>query len=121
MAVTSERELQMYQASVIEYMRENRIMSETAFETWFDDFRLVYMDENKMVFATSMEMCRKVIHEKYYKFVCDSIKAALDISPAVEIICDGQNSPEFSLLPFFKNQKDASEKRNSAETKKSSV
>lgn len=121
MAVTSERELEMYQASVIEYMREHRKMSETAFDTWFSDFRLVYLDEKKMVFATSMEMCRKIIQEKYYKFICDSVEASLDMTPNVEIICDGQPTPEYSLSPFLNIQKESSEKKSPSEARRGSV
>lgn len=80
---------EMYGNSIYEYMKEHRTMSETAFTTWFSDFRLIYMDEKKMVFATTEEMRRKVISDRYFSFVEESVEAALDMKPEIEIICDG--------------------------------
>lgn len=114
MAELSNKQLEMFQTSILEYMKENRTMSQTAFETWFNDFRLVYMDEKKFVFATSAEYSRKVINDRYFDFVTKCVREALDMSPTIEVICDGVPSKdmEFSLPARLKREKEEQERKN---------
>ncbi len=113
MAVLSNKELELFSASIYEYMKEHRTMSETAFETWFSDFRLVYMDEKKVVFATAEEMRRKVITDRYSKFLTEAVEAALDMKPQIEVICDGVPAAADEISSATRFKREAEEKENS--------
>lgn len=117
MAALSKKELEMFQSSIYEYMKEHRTMSETAFETWFSDFRLVYLDEKKLVFATTDEMRRKVISDRYSGFLSDCVEASLDMKPSIEIICDGVTASDFDMSPVSKIKKSALEDREESKGK----
>lgn len=120
MAVLSNKELEMFSASIFEYMKEHRTMSETAFDTWFGDFRLVYMDEKKLIFATAEEMRRKVITDRYSAFVTESVSKALDMNLQIEIICDGVPAAADEMSAVSRIKREA-EQREEAAGKRVSV
>lgn len=86
----SAEELNMFWRSIFDTLREKAVgvMSSHAFDTWFSDLHLVYLDENKAVFATPKALARSVIIKRYEKLLTDSVHEALDSDCSVELICD---------------------------------
>ena len=86
---STPKELVMFFESIYAMMQEKSSMSETAFNLWFKDFHLISISDEKVVLATPDNIKRKVIVERYFSLVEESVFDALDYKPRVEIICDG--------------------------------
>lgn len=99
MSFETSEELQLIWTSIKSEMDAGSKMSETAYETWFSDFKLVAFDKNRIVFATGTEMKRKIIISKFLDFISDSVVSAIGDCPHIEVICDAPQSEQIN--PFF--------------------
>ena len=95
---TSE-ELNMIWSTIKAEMEERSTMSAAAFETWFSDFHLIALENNKIVFSTGTDMKRKIIREKFLPFVSECVESALGYSPTIDIIC----TPVQENVPIYKD------------------
>ncbi|MCI8610552.1 MAG: chromosomal replication initiator protein DnaA [Clostridiales bacterium] len=84
----SKEELSMFMHSIIDQIRKNATMSQTAFDLWFSDLHLLQIDTDKIVFATGDELKRKFLVGKCTDLITKSVYDALGFEPAIEIICD---------------------------------
>ncbi len=89
MAFETSEELNLIWNTIKAEMESSSTMSQTAYETWFSDFRLVMLDNKKIVFSTATETKRKVIREKFSGFITQCVEKALGYCPSyIEIIYD---------------------------------
>lgn len=100
----SNEELNMFWKSIYETLKDKAVgvMSSHAFDTWFSDLHLAYLDENKAVLSTPKALARSVIMKRYEKLVTDSVREALDSDCTVELICDGpsQEAPAHESVAY---------------------
>ncbi|MBS5724534.1 MAG: chromosomal replication initiator protein DnaA [Clostridiales bacterium] len=85
---TSKEELSMFMNSIIDQIRKNATMSQTAFDLWFSDLHLLQIDTEKIVLATGDELKRKFLVGKCTDLIAKSVHDALGYDPSIEIICD---------------------------------
>lgn len=89
MAIEISEELTLIWETIRSEMENNHTMSSTAFDTWFKDFRLVKLTDTKIVFSTPLETKRKIIKDKFYDFIKESVENAIGNCPeTLEIIYD---------------------------------
>ncbi len=84
----SKEELSMFTNSIIDQIRKNATMSQTAFELWFSDLHLTQIDTEKITLATGDELKRKFLLSKCTDLIAKSVFDALGYEPSIEIICD---------------------------------
>ncbi len=94
---TSQEELSLFMNSIIDQIRKNATMSETAFDLWFSDLHLLQIDTEKLVFATSDELKRKFLVTKCSDLINKSVVDALGYEPVIEIICDVVRERNFCI------------------------
>ena len=74
---SSQEELSLFMNSIIDQIRKNATMSETAFDLWFSDLHLLQIDTEKLIFATSDELKRKFLVTKCGELIKKSVTDAL--------------------------------------------
>lgn len=84
----SKEELSMFMHSIIDQIRKNATMSQTAFDLWFSDLHLLQIDTDKIVLATGDELKRKFLVGRCTDLITKSVYDALGFEPDIEIICD---------------------------------
>lgn len=84
----SKEELSMFMHSIMDQIRKNATMSQTAFDLWFSDLHLLQIDTDKIVLATGDELKRKFLVGRCTELITKSVYDALGYEPAIEIICD---------------------------------
>ncbi len=84
----SKEELSMFMHSIIDQIRKNATMSQTAFDLWFSDLHLLQIDTEKIVLATGDELKRKFLVGRCTDLITKSVYDALGFEPSIEIICD---------------------------------
>jgi len=78
---------------VLNGIRDERSMPETAIDLWFGKFTMVSLSTDKVVFASDSEMKRGIIKEKYSDFLADHVYNVIGFRPEVEIVVDPTLSP----------------------------
>ena len=106
----SEEELNMFWRSIFDTLKDKTEgkMSSHAFNTWFSDLSLVYLDEKSAVISTPKALARNIIMKRYENFLVDSVREALDNDECeVEVICDEiesyNDSPSELIYDEFEN------------------
>lgn len=94
---SSQEELTLFMHSIIDQIRKNATMSETAFDLWFSDLCLLQIDTEKLIFATSDELKRKFLVTKCGELIKKSVVDALGYEPAIEIICNVVRERNFCI------------------------
>lgn len=94
---SSQEELSLFMNSIIDQIRKNATMSETAFDLWFSDLHLLQIDTEKLIFATSDELKRKFLVTKCGELIKKSVTDALGYEPDIEIICDVVRERNFCI------------------------
>lgn len=94
---SSQEELSLFMNSIIDQIRKNATMSETAFDLWFSDLHLLQIDTEKLVLATSDELKRKFLVTKCAELIKKSVIDALGYEPDIEIICDVVRERNFCI------------------------
>jgi len=92
MDILTEKERDMFYSSIYEMLKVKAgksNMSQTAFDLWFTDLHLISVSDERVVLATTDNLKRKIIVERFFDLVKESVWDALDYKPKVEIICDG--------------------------------
>lgn len=84
----SKEELSMFMHSIIDQIRKNATMSQTAFDLWFSDLHLLQIDTDKIILATGDELKRKFLVGRCIDLITKSVYDALGFEPVIEIICD---------------------------------
>ncbi len=103
MAFDNSEELNLIWNTVKAEMENSSHMSKTAYETWFSDFHLVMLDDNKIVFSTATETKRRVIKEKFSGFIAKCVENAIGNCPHIEIIYDPRpKNPNINYSTFIK-------------------
>ncbi len=97
---TSE-ELNLIWNTIKAEMESSSTMSSTAYETWFTGFRLVMLDENKIVFSTATETKRKVIRDRFSGFISQCVENTLGYCPNIEIIYEPSEDTPSVQSPIF--------------------
>lgn len=104
MSFQTSEELDLIWNTIKSEMEESSTMSETAYETWFSGFRLVMLDENKIVFSTVTETKRKVIRDRFSGFISKCVENTLGYCPNIEIIYDPVTEQNNIPFPAFQSQ-----------------
>ena len=73
---------------ILNNIRDERAMPETAIDLWFKKFRLVSLEPNLAVFATDTEAKRRIIKEKYTTFLSRHVENVIGFSLDIEITVD---------------------------------
>lgn len=73
---------------ILNNIRDERAMPETAIDLWFGKFKLTSLSTDKVVFATDSEMKRSIIAAKYTDFLAGHVENVIGFSPSVEITVD---------------------------------
>ncbi len=95
-----QEELHLYMNTVMEALKKNSTMSETAFELWFSQLHLASLDSEKAVFAVVEEIKRSFIAANCMELLETSVKDALGIALKCEIICDAPPRERSYCSPF---------------------
>ena len=98
----SEEELNMFWRSIFDTLKDKTEgkMSSHAFNTWFSDLSLVYLDEKSAVISTPKALARNIIMKRYENFLVDSVREALDNDECeVEVICDNPQDSLYYPVP----------------------
>ena len=69
-------------------IKDDREMPETAIDLWFGKFKLVSLYPDKVVFATESELKRGIIETKYTDFLAEHTYRVIGFRPEVEITVD---------------------------------
>lgn len=69
-------------------IKDDRKMPETAIDLWFGKFKLVSLYPDKVVFATESELKRGIIETKYTDFLAEHTYRVIGFRPKVEITVD---------------------------------
>ena len=101
MAFQTSEELDLIWETLKAEMENSSTMSDTAFDTWFSGFRLVDLDNNKMIFSTSTETKRKVIRDRFSGFIEECVESCLGFCPELEIIYDPVEESKPIINPIF--------------------
>ena len=73
---------------ILNNIRDERSMPETAIDLWFKKFRLVSLDPSLAVFATDTEAKRRIIKDKYTGFLSRHVENVIGFSLDIEITVD---------------------------------
>ena len=73
---------------ILNNIRDERSMPETAIDLWFKKFRLVSLDPSLAVFATDTEAKRRIIKDKYTSFLSRHVENVIGFSLDIEITVD---------------------------------
>jgi len=73
---------------ILNNIRDERSMPETAIDLWFKKFRLVSLEPNLAVFATDTEAKRRIIKDKYTEFLARHVENVIGFSLDIEITVD---------------------------------
>lgn len=73
---------------ILNNIRDERSMPETAIDLWFKKFRLVSLEPNLAVFATDTEAKRRIIKDKYTEFLSRHVENVIGFSLDIEITVD---------------------------------
>ena len=79
---------QTYMDLILAHVRQHANISETAFELWFSDLRLLQIDTDRILLATGDELKRKVLANRYAELIRAGVEETLGYAPAIDIICD---------------------------------
>ena len=71
--------------------------SQTIFNLWFFDFKLVEMTENKAYFTASTYLRHKVISSKYQDLIKEALTEVIGFEVEVEIGCEFQAVEDFTI------------------------
>ena len=78
---------------VLNNIRDESSMPETAIDLWFGKFKMVSLSTDKVIFASDSEMKRGIITDKYSEFLADHVYRVIGFKPEVEIVVDPMLSP----------------------------
>ena len=79
----------LYWSSILEGIRESGKLSSTALDFWFANVKIVYMDEETVVFSVENEIKQKTILSKYAEVLSDCTAAVTHLdSVEIEIIVE---------------------------------
>ena len=73
---------------ILNNIREDHILPETAIDLWFKNFRLDSITAEKVVFASESKLKRDIIEEQYTSLLSDQIYGVIGFRLPVEIITD---------------------------------
>lgn len=73
---------------ILNNIREDRILPETAIDLWFTNFRFDSIDVEKVVFASDTALKRDIIAEQYTNLLSEQVYRVIGFKPKVEIIVD---------------------------------
>lgn len=73
---------------ILNNIRDERSMPETAIDLWFKKFRLVSLEPSLAVFATDTEAKRRIIKDKYTEFLSRHVENVIGFSLDIEITVD---------------------------------
>ena len=88
MSFETTEELELIWESIKNEMDATKTISESSYNTWFSNFRLVSLDNNKIVFSAANELKRKMIVSNFSDFLRSCIASTIGECPKLEIICD---------------------------------
>ncbi|MBQ8524798.1 MAG: chromosomal replication initiator protein DnaA [Clostridia bacterium] len=78
---------------VLNDIRDESSMPQTAIDLWFGKFKMVSLSTDKVVFASDSEMKRGIIQDKYSEFLADHVYRVIGFRPEVQIVVDPSLSP----------------------------
>jgi len=78
---------------VLNDIRDESTMPQTAIDLWFGKFKMVSLSTDKVVFASDSEMKRGIIQDKYSEFLADHVYRVIGFRPDVQIVVDPTLSP----------------------------
>jgi len=99
---------------MLKSMVSDELLSETACELWFKDFRLESLDSEKAVFAVENEMKRNIIADRYSDMLASQICKVIGYTPAVVIRTDTSMAPELYKADGVPYPTEIVEKREAA-------
>ena len=73
---------------ILNNIRDDREMPETAIDLWFGRFKLVSLSTDLVIFATDSDMKRGIIADRYTDFLADHTYRVIGFRPNVEITVD---------------------------------
>ena len=88
MSFETSEELDLIWESIKNEMEQSKTISESSFNTWFSNFKLVSLDKNKIVFSAANEMKRKMIVSNFSDFIRGCVASTIGSCPKLEVICD---------------------------------
>ena len=98
---------------ILNQIRTESSMPETAIDLWFGKFKMVSLSTDKVVFASDSEMKRGIIADKYTDFLSEHVYNVIGFKPEVEIIVDVTLSPTTNQMRMIRNgESDASSEQS---------
>ncbi len=114
-----KEELDEILAFVLDEIKTRCKLSDISFNLWFEDFKLISLDDEKATFSTPTNLKKKILNSKYRTHLADIIAEALGFEVEVEVISTAINVEiEEVILTKDKKEETEEDKREAEERKK---
>lgn len=103
---------------VLEEIKTRCNLSEISFNLWFEDFKLISLDDEKATFSTPTNLKKKILNSKYKNHLADIVSEAIGFKVEVEVISTAANVEIEDVILLNDKKEETEEDKREAEERK---